>query len=85
MAAFVGHYRRSVRHRDPIIATFTNDGLSNAPVESTNTQLRLLARMVYGSRSTDGLIGRCRLDRGGHCPPLPRTNCSSAPGLATLG
>lgn len=69
--AFVALYRRILRHRDSIIATLTNDGLSNALVESTNTKLRLLTRTAYGFRSTDNLIALCLLDRGGYCPPLP--------------
>jgi hypothetical protein len=34
----------------------TNEGLSNALVESTNTKLRLLTCMAYGFKSTDNLI-----------------------------
>jgi transposase len=82
--AFVELYRRIVRHRASIVATLTNDGLSNALVESTNTKLRLLTRMAYGFRSTDNLIALCLLDRGGYCPPLPGRSRSSAPALATL-
>ena len=69
--AFVDLYHRIVRHRDSIVATLTNNGLSNALVESTNTKLRLLTRMAYGFKSTDNLIALCLLDRGGYCPPLP--------------
>jgi transposase len=69
--AFVDLYFRILRHRESIVATLTNDGLSNALVESTNTKLRLLTRMAYGFRSTDNLIALCLLDRGGYCPPLP--------------
>jgi transposase len=69
--AFVDLYYRVVRHRESIIATLTNDGLSNALVESTNTKLRLLTRVAYGFRSTDNLIALCLLDRGGYCPPVP--------------
>ena len=83
--AFVDLYRRIVRHRDSIVATLTNDGLSNALVESTNTKLRLLTRMAYGFRSTDNLIALCLLDRGGYCPPLPGRSRSSAPALTALG
>jgi len=68
---FVDLYYRIVRHRESIVATLTNDGLSNALVESTNTKLRLLTRVAYGFRSTDNLIALCLLDRGGYCPPLP--------------
>jgi transposase len=69
--AFVDLYRRIMKHRDSILATLTNNGLSNALVESTNTKLRLLTRMAYGFTSTDNLIALCLLDRGGYCPPLP--------------
>ena len=69
--SFVDLCYRIVRHRESIVATLTNDGLSNALVESTNTKLRLLTRVAYGFRSTDNLIALCLLDRGGYCPPLP--------------
>jgi len=69
--AFVDLYCRLVKHRDSIVATLTNDGLSNALVESTNTKLRLLTRVAYGFRSADNLISLCLLDRGGYWPPLP--------------
>jgi len=68
---FVDLYDRIVRHRESLVATLANDGLSNALVESTNTTLRLLARVACGFRSTDNLISLCLLDRGGYCPPLP--------------
>jgi transposase len=68
--AFVELYHRIEKHRSTIEATL-NNGLSNALVESTNTKLRLLARMAYGFRSTDNLIALCLLDRGGYRPPLP--------------
>ena len=82
--AFVELHRRIVRHRASIVATLTNDGLSNALVESTNTKLRLLTRVAYGFRSTDNLIALCLLDRGGYCPALPG-RASSASAFATLG
>jgi len=69
--AFVELHHRIERYRDPIVATLTNDGLSNALIESTNTELRLLTRMTYGFKSTEDLIALCLLDRGGYCPPLP--------------
>jgi transposase len=76
--AFVDLYHRIVRHRDSIVATLTNNGLSNALVESTNTKLRLLTRMAYGFKSTDNLIALCLLDRGGYCPPLPGRQLTKA-------
>jgi transposase len=76
--AFVDLYHRIVRHRVSIVATLTNNGLSNALVESTNTKLRLLTRMAYGFKSTDNLIALCLLDRGGYCPPLPGRQLTKA-------
>ena len=75
--ALVDPYYRVVKHRDSIVATLTNDGLSNALVESTNTKLRLLTRVAYGFRSTDNLIALCLLDRGDYCPPLPGRHCEA--------
>jgi transposase len=40
--AFVDLYRRIVRHRDSIVATLTNDGLSNARHEGLNRRVRLI-------------------------------------------
>jgi transposase len=71
IASFVHFYRRILSHRDSIVATLTNDVLSDALVESTDTKLRLLTRMAYGFRSTDNLIALCLLDRRGFCPPVP--------------
>jgi transposase len=68
--AFVELYHRINKHRAGIIAAVTH-GLSNGLTESVNTKLRLLTHIAYGFRSTDNLIALCRLDRGGHCPPLP--------------
>jgi len=45
--------------------------LSNALVESTNTKLRLLRRVAFGSRDTDALIGLAMLSSGGYRPDLP--------------
>ncbi len=67
---FVDLYRRILRHRPTIEATLIH-GLSNALVESTNTKIRVLARMAYGFKKPDNLIALALLDRGGYCPPLP--------------
>jgi len=45
--------------------------LSNALVESTNTKIRLLARVAFGFHSPQALIGLAMLSLGGLCPPLP--------------
>ena len=67
---FVKLYHRIRKHRPTIEATLTH-GLSNALVESTNTKIRVLARMAYGFKNPDNLIALALLDRGGYCPPLP--------------
>jgi transposase len=68
--AFVELGRRIRKHLAGIEAALVHD-LSNALVESTNTKLRLLARMAYGFKEPEHLIALALLDRGGYCPPLP--------------
>jgi transposase len=68
--AFVELGRRIRKHLTGIEAALVHD-LSNALVESTNTKLRLLARMAYGFKEPEHLIALALLDRGGYCPPLP--------------
>jgi transposase len=70
ISEFVELYHRILKHRPTIEATLTH-GLSNALVESTNTKIRVLARMAYGFKNPDNLIALALLDRGGYCPPLP--------------
>ena len=70
---FVNLYHRILKHRPTIEATLTH-GLSNALVESTNTKIRVLARMAYGFKHPENLIALALLDRGGYCPPLPGRN-----------
>ena len=67
---FVDLYHRILKHRPTIEATLTH-GLSNALIESTNTKIRVLARMAYGFKNPENLIALALLDRGGYCPPLP--------------
>jgi len=62
---------RKIRKNLPGIEAALKHKLSNAIVESTNTKLRVLARMAYGFKEPDHLIALALLDRGGHCPPLP--------------
>lgn len=68
--SFVALARRIRAHRVAIEATLAH-GLSNALVESTNTKLRLLARIAFGFRSPQAMVALALLDRGGYCPPLP--------------
>jgi transposase len=46
---FVGLQRRIRKHRDSINAALEH-GLSQGLIESTNTKLRVLARMAFGFR-----------------------------------
>ncbi len=61
---------RIVRHRDAIDAALDH-GLSQGPIESTNTKIRLLTRIAFGFRSADALIALAMLALGGHRPALP--------------
>ena len=70
ISAFVELGRRIRKHLAGIEAALIH-GLSNALVESTNTKLRLLARLAYGFREPEHLIALALLDRGGYCPALP--------------
>jgi hypothetical protein len=45
--------------------------LSNGLVESTNTKVRLLTRMAFGSTAPEAMIALAMLNLGGYCPPLP--------------
>jgi transposase len=68
--AFVVLQRRIVRHRAAIDVAL-NTGLSNALIESTNTKIRLLARMAFGFKNPDALIALALLALGGYRPDLP--------------
>ena len=68
--AFVQVGRKIRGHQIGILNAVVND-LSNGLVESTNTHIRLLARIAYGFKEPEHLIALALLDRGGHCPPLP--------------
>jgi transposase len=62
---------RKIKAHLPAIHASLEHGLSNGLVESTNTKLRLLARMAFGFSSPEALIALAMLDRGGYCPLLP--------------
>jgi transposase len=70
LPAFVDLQRKVVKHRAAIEAALTS-GLSNALIESTNTKIRLLARIAFGFHGPDPLIALAMLSLGGHCPRLP--------------
>jgi len=62
--------RRIRRHRAAIDVTL-DYGLSNGPVESLNTKLRLIIRRGFGFHSAGAIIALAMLSFGGFCPPLP--------------
>lgn len=62
---------RSITARRADIAASLRQALSNARVESIDTELRLLTRLAFGFRSSDALIALPLLSLGGLCPPLP--------------
>lgn len=68
--AFVKLQRSIVKHRDRILASIEH-GLSNALIESTNTKIRLIARMAFGFKSAEPLIALAMLSLGAHQPVLP--------------
>jgi transposase len=67
---FVELGRKIRRHRAAIDAALEH-GLSQGLIESTNTKLRVLARMAFGFRSPDALIALGMLALGGYRPSLP--------------
>jgi transposase len=68
--SFVELGRKIKRNILGIEAAMLNN-LSNALVERTNTKLRVLNRMAFGSKEPEHLIALALLDRGGYCPLLP--------------
>ena len=62
---------RSIRRHLDSIHNMLDTGLSNALIEASNTQLRLLTRQPFGYHSAEALIAMATLKRGGLCPPLP--------------
>ena len=68
--AFVNLARRIARHRDSIHVAL-DSGLSNGLIESTNTKIRLLARVAFGFKNPDALVALAMLALGGHRPELP--------------
>ena len=62
---------RTIRsHRDAILSSIEH-GLSNGPVESVNTKIRLMTRIAYGFKSAQSLISLAMLTLGGDPPTLP--------------
>lgn len=68
--AFVELQRRITRHRDRILAAIEHH-MSNGPVESVNTKIRLLTRLAFGYKHPESLIALAMLALGPHRPALP--------------
>lgn len=62
---------KTIRRHLHAIHNMLDHGLSNALIEASNTQLRLLTRQAFGYHSAEALIAMATLKRGGLCPPLP--------------
>ena len=70
MPAFIQLQRRIVTHRAVIDAAL-DTGLSQGLVESTNTKIRLLTRIVFGFHRYQPLVALAMLALGAHPPRLP--------------
>lgn len=62
---------KTIRRHLNAIQNMLDHGLSNALIEASNTQFRLLTRQAFGYHSAEALIAMATLKRGGLCPPLP--------------
>ena len=62
---------KTIRRHLETIHNMLDTGLSNALIEASNTQFRLLTRQAFGYHSAEALIAMATLKRGGLCPPLP--------------
>jgi transposase len=67
---FVNLGRRIRRRRTEIDAALDHR-LSNAPLESANTKIRLITRIAFGFHDPHALIALAMLTLGGYRPPLP--------------
>jgi transposase len=78
--ASIDLYRRIVRHRDPIVATLTNDGLSNARHEGLNRRVRPIINRTYGFHSANAALGLIMVTLGPstHGRPHDRALASDA-------
>lgn len=67
---FVKLERSIVAHRARVRAAIEHH-LSNGPIESTNTKIRLVTRIAFAFKSAEALIAVALLSLGGHHPALP--------------
>jgi transposase len=65
------HLQRRIRKHRPAIDAALEHGLSQGLIESTNTKLRVLARIAFGFKQPEALIALGMLALGGHQPALP--------------
>lgn len=70
LPAFTHLAKRITRYQQPITAAIQHR-LSNAPIESMNTKIRLIIRRAYGFHSPPAIIALAMLTLGGHRPQLP--------------
>ncbi len=70
IAAFIELQRRITRHRTRILAAIEHR-MSNGPVESVNTKIRLLTRIAFGYKNPESLIALAMLALGPYRPALP--------------
>ncbi len=73
LPSFVVLANRITKHREAIDANLEH-GLSQGPIESTNTKLRLLTRIAFGFHGPKPLIALALLALGSHPPQLPGRN-----------
>lgn len=59
-----------VKHRTSTLASIEH-GLSNGGIESMNTKIRVMIRVLFGFESPEALISLAMLSLGGHKPVLP--------------
>jgi transposase len=71
--AFVELQKRIVKHRAAIDAAL-DSGLSNALIESTNTQIRVITRVAFSFHGPEPLIALAMLSLGARPPVLPGRN-----------
>jgi transposase len=71
--AFVELQQKITRHKASILAAIEH-GLSNGPIESVNTKIRLITWIGFGFKSPEALIGLAMLSLGGHQPVPPGRN-----------
>ncbi|MGH3097160.1 MAG: ISL3 family transposase [Streptosporangiales bacterium] len=67
---FVELQRKIVKHLEAIHAALEH-ALSNALIESTNTNIRVLTRTAFGFKDPHALIALAMLSLGGYQPALP--------------